>query len=227
MNINLELDVLYIVPYFSEFNFEKIKPAFDINACFKTNWNNYDFINLIKNLIQPKDKINLIIPENKISVALHIRHGGNFDPQSIRSVDAPSAALKFPPEYFYVESLKLVSNYYNNVKIYAYIFTDHNQPKDIYARFQQQLLEFPNIQLEYSKTTNSENINVLEDLFSLTKFDCLIRPLSNFSLIASIIGDFQIEILPENQHWEGSVSIIDKIRVIKDKKFNNYKIFER
>ena len=48
----------------------------------------------------------------------------------------------------------------------------------------------------------------LEDLFGLSQFDCLVRPASNFSIIAAKLANYRIEIAPSHYRWEnGSLSI--------------------
>ena len=51
-------------------------------------------------------------------------------------------------------------------------------------------------------TVNNEFVNVLDDFFALLKFDCLIRADSNFSYIASKLGNYTLVISP----WHGIVT---------------------
>jgi hypothetical protein len=62
-------------------------------------------------------------------------------------------------------------------------------------------------------TGNRYDKNVLKDFFAMTKFDCLIRPASSFSVIAEIMGDFKVIIQPKKFHWESQQLIIDEVSI--------------
>jgi len=67
----------------------------------------------------------------------------------------------------------------------------------------------------------------LEDFFGMTKFDCLIRPISYYSSMVELIGNFKIVIYPEDGTWiEKDRLIIDKVKIITnyDPKFKFEKI---
>lgn len=222
--INPTAPILYVVPYFSEFLSEhKINPQW---IYFKVDWKNPEFKTLIKNLISPKNHLlSYDIPHNKISVALHIRKGGGFDDPLLSdaiNIDRPlnqyadyKDILKFPPEQFYIEQLKYISEYFNNAPLYVHIFTDDKNPAAIVERLMSNLAEYANLEFNYRPSDNQHDKNVLEDFFTLTKFDCLVRPQSNFSLIAAKISDYKLEIFPIKGHWNNTRPIIDEIGIEK------------
>ena len=84
---------------------------------------------------------------------------------------------------------------YRDKKLYVYLFTDHDNPAEIVQYYKNQLQD-SSIVFDYRKTRNTHYLNVLEDFYSLLNFDCLIRPDSNFSLVASKIGDHHLNIYP-------------------------------
>ena len=43
-------------------------------------------------------------------------------------------------------------------------------------------------------------------------FDCLIRPDSNYSICASILGDFKVVVSPLHIQWKNNLPYIDKAR---------------
>jgi hypothetical protein len=215
--------VLYIIPYFSEFIFEhKINTQW---IYFAVDWKNPEFKTLIKKMIAPKNN-NLLSwepPKDRITVAVHMRKGGGFDDVLLADalvIDKPldhygdyKEILKFPPEQFYIDQLRYVSEYFGNVSLYVYIFTDDRNPAAIVERLKKNLPEYHNLEFHYRESDNKHDKNVLEDFFALTKFDCLIRPQSNFSLAAAKISDYKLEISPVKGHWDGTRPSIDEIEI--------------
>lgn len=61
------------------------------------------------------------------------------------------------------------------------------------------------------KTENNHHSNILEDFFAMMQFDCLIRPESNFSIVASKIADFKVVINPIEFKFENGNPIITKV----------------
>ena len=81
-----------------------------------------------------------------------------------------------------------------------YIFTDEQNPESLVRDYQTKINN-PNITFDYRKTTtNRHDLNVLEDLFGMTQFDALIRPDSNFSLVASKLSYDQVCISPKHYY---------------------------
>jgi len=73
----------------------------------------------------------------------------------------------------------------------------------------------------YNKTTDA----LLSDLFSMAKFDYLIRPSSNFSLISQILGNHKRILISTNAHYvetADEVVVDDFISVTRDEFFETY-----
>lgn len=79
-------------------------------------------------------------------------------------------------------------------------------------------LNNPRIHFDCRKGTNSHKLNVLEDLFNMTRFDCLIRPSSSYSTIAQLLNNFIIVIHPMHYVWSGEKLIIDHVEVLLNTK---------
>jgi len=47
------------------------------------------------------------------------------------------------------------------------------------------------------------NLNVVEDFYNMSCFDCLIRPASHFFLAAQLLGNHKIIIYPKHWKWVG------------------------
>lgn len=183
------------IPYFPEDLYE-YKTYKHINPkwhYFQVNWQDPVFKQILKEHVAPKKAHNLLkIPDDKISIAIHVREGGGFD-----DADAfLNNPLKFPPLEYYVTALhEILVSLGTNKEYYVYIFTDHQRPKELLEYFRK---HFPQATIQFDGRihNNRHDQNVLEDFFSLTLFDCLIRSQSNFSLLAAKIADYKIEIEP-------------------------------
>ena len=212
MNINVNENILYIVPYFSEVLSEYKHPLNKHWIYYKIDWDNELFYKEICKMIQPinKELLNISLPLNKISLAVHIRKGGGYD-----NPEAPKKdPLKFPPESYYIEQIKNISEHLHNADIYAFIFTDDQNPNKIVERFKNELKNYHNITFDYRENGNRHNANVLEDFFAITKFDCLIRSQSNFSIVAAKLGRPKIEIAPIDYYIEEDNILINKVEII-------------
>jgi hypothetical protein len=103
--------------------------------------------------------------------------------------------------------------------LYIYIFTDHPEPALIEGKFLRELSVWGienDVQIDCRRLGNTHSQNVLEDMFSMTQFDCVIHPDSSLSRFAAIIAAPILEIKPS--HWaecrkgeDGSL-ILDKQR---------------
>lgn len=191
---------LYVIPYFPE----------NISECLhktnwpyaKVDWNDAEFKKTIKTLIQPRyHTFCLSLPQNKITVAVHVRKGGSFEKLNLEF------PLKFPDDSYYIEQIKKIDDFLEHTPLYVFIFTDDQNPLQI-TSYYQTVINRPHIQFDCRKTKNDHNLHVLEDFFSLTKFDCLVRPDSNFSICASKLADYLIHISPKNYRISNNYSLI-------------------
>jgi len=76
-----------------------------------------------------------------------------------------------------------------------------------------------NITFACRENGNRHDRNVVDDFFALTKFDCLIRSDSNYSLMASKFADYKIQISPHAITKKGHEVIISEVKfeVIMDR----------
>jgi len=189
------------------------------------NWDDKNFIKELKKTIAPVKPIKKPeIPKNMISVALHVRKGGGYDPPLLSKKTLPLLSkkilyadqkwpLKFPPDNYYIAQIKKLHEILDKQPLYIYIFTDDQNPQKIAEEYKN-ALKIENITFAWREKNNAHNKNVIQDLFEMTYYDCLIRALSNFGAIADIVGNFHIVIHPEGSyHWEGDKLIIDKVKI--------------
>jgi hypothetical protein len=192
-------------------------------VCYwKTNividWNDKDFVAEVKKTIAPRYEIQTItLPENVISVAAHVRHGGTFAADT--SEEKERCPLRFVPEEFFVQQIDRIAHMFPEEKLYVFIFTDHPEPSILVKQFEQ-ALDNPRIILDCRKENNHHNKNVLEDFFSMMQFDCLIRPGSHFTRFVQRLGNNKLVIYPESLKEIDGVKIIATIKIKKRKNSN-------
>ena len=217
VKINPNNGTLYVVPWFPE-SLQEYEPVDHGFFYFNVNWDDEKFISEVREFIRPQIRLNILqIPHDKITVAVHVRKNSNgFDaPASFEQGKQVSMGtrylddcypLKCVNDTFYIDGIKKIRDLFKGRSLYVYIFTDDNCPQKIAEKYQQ-LLNDPSIIIDYRHDNNNHEINVLEDFFSMLAFDCLIRPDSNFSLVASKLGRYKVVISPagyqvKNNHPE-------------------------
>ena len=166
-----------------------------------------EFRSALQKLVKPIGPVNYPeIPEDRLSVALHIRRGGGFDSESVQK----RFPTKFPPDSFYLNSLRHIANKDPDQKLFVYIFTDHKSPGEIATKYQSELKSWGVTNDVVIKcrnpSTEGYKASIMDDFFSLLKFDAMVRPHSSFSSCASAVCGPKIEIIP----YEWNTSRLDK-----------------
>lgn len=178
---------------------------------FLTDWKNPEFLTILRTALQPRVPIETIeICPDKVNVLVHVRTGGGFDSRETQL----RFPFKFPPNLFYISSIQILSEYLGHPQIYAFILTDDQNPEKIAQEFRAALTHLPNIEFNYRKGKAGPSVNIIEDFFSIPKFDCLIRADSTFAIMASLLTDFKIIIYPEKAHVDNDEVFIDEIRMV-------------
>lgn len=201
-------------------------------------FNNTLFLEELKKTIKPRFNINIFSPPKEaISVAVHIRKGGGFDHPllshqlydiqnlNIKEEIPPGTyadkywPLKFPPTQYYVDQIVRVSEMYKDAPLYVHIYTDDENPLAIMQEIEKAVNK-KNITFDCRKKDNHRENNLLEDMFSMAQYDCLIRGGSNFPQISQLIGNHCIVIYPKSLQWIGNTMIIDKVGIFIREEFN-------
>lgn len=210
MEISFQNDIsnLYVIPYFPEAMWEHTPQ--NAYYYFPVDWNDQGFKSEIKKLISPLHvQPELRLPTGKITVAVHIRLGGGFDPAD----GWTHMPLKLPPIDFYKKQIRHMYELLGHKPLYVHIFTDDRNP----IKLMQECQEFTkdlDIQYGCRMEGNAHNSNVIKDFFDMTKFDCLIRAESNFSIVLAKLSDFMIEISPTHFTWTApGIGNVDQIDV--------------
>ncbi len=204
--------ILYVVPYFPESKWEQnCAVSFSGGAWpfIQTGWEDKHFIAMLNAMIAPRRLVCAQeLPKDKITVALHMRKGGNNDtPETVTQFP-----LKFLPNDFYVEQIKKLYELVGSKPLYVFLFTDDNNPQLIAEKIANELQGFA-IEIDYRKSGNSDTLNVVEDFFALKQFDCLIHSESNFSFVMSQLKDYFFSIYPTSFHKNGSGYVYDVISI--------------
>jgi len=146
-----------------------------------------DFWLQLKSLLAPRQELELpSLPSDMITVAMHVRTGGDYD--TAASIQAAPATFK--PINFYAEQLLRLRELLPNQRIHVHIFTDASRSSRIAGSIRK-FLGSDNITLDYQKEGSSYRDNVVRDFFFMTKFDYLIRPCSNYSGFAQLLGNYK------------------------------------
>ncbi len=122
--------------------------------------------------------------------------------------------IKFPPDQYYIDQLKELTNLLPGKNLLVYLFTDDPDPESIMARYSAQLADHPRIIFSYRQKGNHHTKNVLEDLFAITQCDCLISASSSFATAAQILGNHQVLIFPIHAITLPDTIVINKVGVI-------------
>lgn len=208
---------LFICPYFPEDpSFQRLNPK---GHRFDVNWKDPEFKKIAQEMIAPKGELLLTIPpKTTVNIAIHIREGGGYDTDHTRLWDP----LKLPPLHFYIQGLLEVLEQFHDRPIYCYLFTDAIEPHLLAEELQQAIPKQIPIQIDYRRTQNRHDANVLEDFFSFFHFDVLIHPQSNYSIVAEKIGDFAIIYTPTNFQRQGKkIEITESKFEINETKYQN------
>ncbi len=220
--------------YFSLPGWGNTQKAFDSQEIM--NWNgaisNKEFLKEVQKILQPKKPVQTVpLPLNKISIAIHIRKGGGYDipllshqlydrnsinkneyfPTDIKYADR-YWPLKFVPDQYYIDQLQYIADQFQDKELYVFIFTDDAEPHNLCTRYSEHI-KHPHIQFDCRRTKNSHSLNLIEDLFSMAQFDCLIRGGSNFPQISQLIGSHRLVIYPKSARWIGKTLVVDDVGI--------------
>jgi hypothetical protein len=213
INSRIQIPLLYVCPYFPEDRWERTQTRGGNGGpwyYFDVNWKDKNFRKIVREMVSPKKELKTIIPpEDRISIALHIREGGDFDAGD----KYESWPLKFPHFDFYIDSLVAAIALCKDKPLYCYVFTDALQPEELVKRLEEAVPPNTPIVFDYRRKNNRPSANVLEDFFSFFNFNILIRPQSNFSMIPPLMHDFAAVYSPDEFAREGGVFKITHIRV--------------
>ena len=177
------------------------------------NWQDKQFVEELRTLITPRFSLRLLeLPKDCVTVAVHIRRGGGYCVDT--SYLMRKQILRFASDEYYIEQIKRIAQIFAGEKLYVHIFTDDRNP-EIIAQNYKQAVGIDTIEYGYRAEKNNHHSNVLEDFFSMMKFDCLIRPKSHYSRFVERLGYNKVIIAPaeiKNAYFQKTIDMV-KIRI--------------
>ncbi len=212
--IDPKANVVYLISYY--FKAQQWGHWLEVTS-WKGIWDNEEFRDKLRSFISPNFEIpKLELPKGRIHVALHVRKGGGvghplFSERSteIRQTYADKIwPIKFPPDEYYIEQIKRMSDLLDNKPMHVQIFTDDPNPRRLITKYSKAANK-SNITFGAREVGNTIKTNILEDLFTMTTFDYFIRGGSNFAQIIHLLGKFKICIYPRSAAWHGNTMKLD------------------
>lgn len=215
---NRHENVLYLCHFFPEIKIDAL--TFDF-AHFEVNWKDQRFRELLRKEIRPLKELPApTIPKGYIGVAVHVRRGSGpdknfFQVRSPREIYVDKKyPLRFPPDTYYLEQIKRLAELFSPTPLYIHLFTDDKNPAALAEKYKL-LITNKNIIVGY-RTENKLGHNYdLEDFFGITHFECIIRPESHFSLIASKIGKARLVVHPVDYQWNDRELIVTEVETLE------------
>jgi hypothetical protein len=120
---------------------------------------------------------------------------------------------KFPPEQYYVNQLKKLSELLHDAPLFAYIFTDDPMPQELIQRFEKAVNK-KNIVFATREKENNYVEHIFDDICMMAQFDCLIRAFSGFSFLSQFLGTHKIIFAPWHSTWITEKRFyIDKVNI--------------
>lgn len=219
----------------------------------------------ITSLLTPHTTRSITVPNNHISVAVHVRKGGGYDaplhsqqlysytpgwklckkkslnttpttfeinyncllntptfvPAQKRRLVRPAKKnaadiinpKRFPPDQYYIECIKKLSELVNHHPLYIQIFTDDPNPQAVVERFKKQV-NIPTITWHTNQIHADYKHSVLDDLLAISQCDCLIKGDSYFAWSAQFLGNHRLVFFPNTATWHDQTLMITKIGII-------------
>lgn len=123
-------------------------------------------------------------------------------------------AIKFPPNQFYIDQIRKLSNDLDNRPLFVQICTDDKAPEELVQKISKEVNN-PNITFHYENDRHLPyRERILRDLYFLSRAEILIRGESGFARVSELLGNHKMVIYPLKHRWDGNKLIMKEI-VIK------------
>jgi hypothetical protein len=153
-------------------------------------------LDIEKGSLPPHLHVGASFPKDQITVALYIARSNDL------SIHDP---LAYPPDSFYIEELKRIQELFKNKDLYVTVFTEGVSLRAILQKYDR-LLRRPNITL-----VANEETGFISTLQAISKHDCFIHPQSHYTLLASLLKRYQLEVSPLHYHEDFGFVTIDAV----------------
>lgn len=200
---------LYIIPFFPELKFEFLTD-WKGTLYFDVDWEDPIFKEELIQCLTPKQPIPTVpLPKDRKTIGMHVRRGGGYD-HKLAPINCP---LKFPPDSYYVECLAHILETLENEPVYVYVLTDDPHPEKIVNQYRTYFFNYGNVEFGYRVKGNHHDANILTDFFTISKFNYFIGSGSNFSLMATHLGSYEILTIPVHANTVDGIVTIDQIEI--------------
>lgn len=194
-------DTLYVTTYFCRTTID---------------WKDTEFVDRVRFLLSPRESIGL--PDGiENGIALHVRRGGGFHVDTDWVIRAEPA--HFPALSYYARCLDYLISTLEGHQV-IFLCTDDPNPRSIAEKLLAELApETANrVEIRFRGTGNFHDRNVIEDFMMLRTAKYLIRPISNFSEYAELLGHHVCTVLPARHRPGKPFGIIEAaVFMYKDK----------
>ncbi len=177
--VNNNEDTLYVTTYFCRTNID---------------WKDATFVDHVRFLLSPREPVMLFEGIENI-IALHVRRGGGFHVDTEWVIRAEPA--HFPALSYYARCLDyLVSTLEGHQTVF--MCTDDPNPSAIAQQLFNELAPetATRVEIRFRGAGNFHDRNVIEDFMILRSARYMIRPISNFSEYAELLGHHVCTVLP-------------------------------
>jgi hypothetical protein len=121
--------------------------------------------------------------------------------------------LKYPPEQFYIDQVKMVIRSKSSYNFTIKIITDDKDPAALLQRFKDHI-QGPNVTIErYDNTGKEFKTRIIEDLYLMSQCDIFIHAKSSFAFVADVMGNHKTVIYPAGSRWINNKLIITDVAI--------------
>lgn len=148
-----------------------------------------------------------IIPIFKTSVLQN--RLGNMKTCACKSLyaDINEGPLKFPPTQYYIDQIRKLSEFLDDAPMFVHLFSCLADQTELYETIKKGVNKN---NIVYAHDLIDWQAGLIEDMYALSSYDCLIKSISTFSSISQLIGDHAICIVPGDFFWDDKKLVINK-----------------
>lgn len=121
--------------------------------------------------------------------------------------DVNEGPAKFPPNQFYIDQIKAISDFFDDIPIYLHIFTCDPNPLELCDTIKKAVNKS---NITYAHEEIDWHSDLLMDCNAMAEFDCLIKSTSTFSSVSQFMGRHAVTIVPKDFFWDDNKLIVHK-----------------
>lgn len=181
-----------------------------IKLLFHTPWYETGFHAYLQQVASPRIPIPVLRREGVLNVADHVRTLSGNDTAETSSTQLP---LKHPNLAYHKTQIHRLHQLNQGRPMYVFLFSDTKQPEALVQEFRKSFYN-TNIEFGIQILNNPDTNYAIHDFFAMQQFDALIATQSNFSMMASRIGNFDVIITPIHVLGRYPDVHVDRVRLL-------------